>query len=48
MLTRTQEAAASHTRAVEEQLSMRDATISQLEGKVAAQGDYDELKRELR
>jgi len=48
MLTRTQDAAMSQTHALEEQLCLRDATISQLEGKVAARGDYDELKRELR
>ncbi len=47
-LTRLREASSVQVSSLEEQLSSRDLTISQLEMKVGAQNDYEEMKRELR
>lgn len=47
MMSRLQEASSSQVQALEKQLGLKDVTICGLESKIAAQGDYDELKREL-
>ena len=47
-LTRLQEASSGKISSLEEQLAARDSTISHLESKVGSQGDYEEIKRELR
>lgn len=46
--TRLREASAAQVSALEEQLAVRDSTISQLEATVNSQKDYEELRRELR
>lgn len=46
--TRLRQASAAQVAALEEQLAVKDSTISQLESKVSSQQDYEELKRELR
>lgn len=46
-LTRLREASSVQVQSLEEQLAEKTATMSQLEGRLAAQGDYEEMKREL-
>lgn len=46
-LTRLREASSVQVQSLEEQLAVKTAAMSQLEEKLAAQGDYEELKREL-
>lgn len=46
-LTRLREASSVQVQSLEEQLAEKTAAMSQLEGRLAAQGDYEEMKREL-
>ena len=46
-LTRLREASSVQVQSLEEQLAVKTAAMSQLEEKLAAQGDYEEMKREL-
>lgn len=47
-LTRLREASSAQVSALEEQVAARDATIAHLESTVTSQGDYEEMKRELK
>ena len=46
--TRLREAASVQSRMLEEQLALKTASLTELERQLAAQSDYEELKRELR
>lgn len=47
-LTRLKEASAGQVTSLEEQLAVKTSALAELEGRLAAQSDYEEIKRELR
>ncbi len=47
-LTRLKEASAGQVSSLEEQLTEKSTALTELEARLTAQSDYEEMKRELR
>lgn len=47
-LTRLKDASAGQVSSLEEQLTEKSSTLTELEVRLTAQSDYEEMKRELR